>query len=131
MISLLCIWFGISLPLVYLGYFFGYHKKHFTHPVRTKQKPSKIPDQVRYLNPIVCMATGALPFSIVFIDLVYIVTALWQNYLYFVSEFSFIVFIYLVISCSETFMIIIYFHSCKEDYRWWWRCFMYSGASVA
>ncbi|CAB0040362.1 unnamed protein product [Trichogramma brassicae] len=104
MISLLRIWFGISLPLVYVGYFFGYCKN---------------------------MAAGVLPFSIVFLDLFCIVTALWQNYLYVVSEFSFIVFIYLVISCSGISIIMVYFQLRNKDHRWWWRCFMYSGSSAA
>ena len=27
MVALLCMWFGISLPLVYLGYYFGFRKQ--------------------------------------------------------------------------------------------------------
>lgn len=52
MVVLLCLWFGISLPLVYLGYFFGYRKQPFTHPVRTNQIPRQVPDQLWYMNPI-------------------------------------------------------------------------------
>lgn len=32
MLSLLCLWFGISVPLVYLGYYFGYRKHPYQHP---------------------------------------------------------------------------------------------------
>lgn len=52
MLSLLCLWFGISLPLVYLGYFFGFRKQPFTHPVRTNQIPRQVPDQLWYMNPV-------------------------------------------------------------------------------
>lgn len=52
MLALLCLWFGISLPLVYLGYFFGYRKQPFTHPVRTNQIPRQVPDQLWYMNPM-------------------------------------------------------------------------------
>ena len=52
MLALLCLWFCISLPLVYLGYFFGYRKQPFTHPVRTNQIPRQVPDQLWYMNPI-------------------------------------------------------------------------------
>ena len=34
MLALLCMWFGISLPLVFLGYYFGFRKQArrlFTH----------------------------------------------------------------------------------------------------
>lgn len=50
MISLLCIWFGISVPLVYLGYYFGYRKQPYQHPVRTNMIPRQVPTQQWYLN---------------------------------------------------------------------------------
>ena len=39
MLSVGAMWFGISLPLVYLGYYFGYRKQAYEHPVRTNQIP--------------------------------------------------------------------------------------------
>lgn len=52
MLSLLFIWFGISLPLVYLGYYIGYKKPPIQNPVRTNQIPRQIPEQLWYMNPI-------------------------------------------------------------------------------
>jgi transmembrane 9 superfamily protein 2/4 len=52
MVSLLLMWFGISVPLVHLGYYFGYRKHPFPHPVRTNQIPRQIPDQLWYMNPV-------------------------------------------------------------------------------
>ncbi|RZB38698.1 transmembrane 9 superfamily member 4, partial [Asbolus verrucosus] len=51
MISLLLMWVFISLPLVYLGYYFGYRKQPYQHPVRTNQIPRQVPDQHWYMNP--------------------------------------------------------------------------------
>lgn len=50
MISLLCLWFGISLPLVYLGCYFGFRKHSFQHPVRTNMIPRQVPAQQWYMN---------------------------------------------------------------------------------
>ena len=41
--------------------------------------------------------------------------------------FLFLVFLNLVITCSETTILLCYFHLCAEDYNWWWRSFMTSG----
>jgi hypothetical protein len=39
MLSMGAMWFGISLPLVYIGYYFGYRKQPYEQPVRTNQVP--------------------------------------------------------------------------------------------
>lgn len=52
MLALLCLWFGISFPLVFSGFYFGYRKQPYEHPVRTNQIPRQVPDQVWYLHPV-------------------------------------------------------------------------------
>ena len=55
-------WFGISFPLVFIGFYFGFRKQPYEHPVRTNQIPRQIPDQVWYLTPVarsVCVCVCA------------------------------------------------------------------------
>ncbi|CAI8000802.1 Transmembrane 9 superfamily member 4, partial [Geodia barretti] len=52
MLALLCMWFGISFPLVFGGSYFGFRKQPYEHPVRTNQIPRQIPEQVWYLHPV-------------------------------------------------------------------------------
>lgn len=54
MLSMGAMWFGISLPLVYIGYFFGYRQQGYEQPVRTNQIPRQVPTQIWYMNPVLC-----------------------------------------------------------------------------
>ncbi|XP_012286833.1 transmembrane 9 superfamily member 4 isoform X2 [Orussus abietinus] len=131
MLTLLCLWFGISLPLVYFGYFFGYRKQPFAHPVKTNQIPRQVPDQLWHMNPIFStLIAGILPFGAVFIELFFILNAFWENQFYYLFGFLFLVFCILVISCSQVSIVMVYSQLCGEDYRWWWRSFIVSGGSA-
>eukprot|EP00118_Oscarella_pearsei_P028511 m.2326 g.2326 ORF g.2326 m.2326 type:complete len:633 (+) comp8579_c0_seq1:46-1944(+) len=128
MIALLCIFFGICIPFVMAGFYFGFRKQPYEHPVRTNQIPRQVPEQVWYLNPFLGVTVaGILPFGAVFIELFFIFSAIWENQFYYLFGILFLVFIILIISCSEITIVLIYFQLCGENYHWWWRSFCLSG----
>jgi transmembrane 9 superfamily protein 2/4 len=73
---------------------------------------------------------GVLPFGAVFIELFFILTAVWGHQFYYIFTFLFIVFIILIITCAEITVVMCYFQLCSEDYHWWWRAYLTSGASA-
>ncbi|XP_028515708.1 transmembrane 9 superfamily member 4 [Exaiptasia diaphana] len=129
MIALLCLWMGISLPLVFLGYYFGYRKQPYEHPVRTNQIPRQVPEHMWYMNFIPSfLLSGILPFGAVFIELFFILSAIWENQFYYLFGFLFLVFVILAICVSQISIVVTYLNLVSEDYHWWWRSFFMSSS---
>ena len=131
MVSVLLLWFGISVPLTFLGAFYGYRKDVDKQPVKTQDIPRQIPEQPWYMSgPLTILMGGVLPFGAVFVELFFILSSLWLDQYYYVFGFLFLVFIILVITCAEITIVLCYFQLCGEDYNWWWRSFLTSGSSA-
>ncbi|KAF2918951.1 hypothetical protein DAI22_08g098100 [Oryza sativa Japonica Group] len=103
MFALVLLWFGISVPLVFVGSFLGFKKPAIEDPVKTNKIPRQIPEQAWYMNPIFSILIGGiLPFGAVFIEL-FILTSIWLHQFYYIFG---------------------------EDYLWWWRSYLTSGSSA-
>ncbi|TYJ32834.1 hypothetical protein E1A91_A05G063100v1 [Gossypium mustelinum] len=131
MFALVVMWFGISVPLVFVGGYIGFKKPAIEDPVKTNKIPRQIPEQAWYMNPIFSILIGGiLPFGAVFIELFFILTSIWLNQFYYIFGFLFLVFIILLITCAEITIVLCYFQLCSEDYLWWWRSYLTSGSSA-
>lgn len=130
MLKLLVLWFGISVPLVFVGAYIGYKKETMTFPVVTSSMPRPIPDQPWYLSlPFISMVGGILPFGACFLELFFILTSMWMGSYYYVFGFLLLVLSILALTCAEITIVLCYFQLCNEDYNWWWRSFLCSGST--
>uniref|UniRef100_A0A8C5GIU3 Transmembrane 9 superfamily member n=1 Tax=Gouania willdenowi TaxID=441366 RepID=A0A8C5GIU3_GOUWI len=74
LVAILALWFGISVPLTFVGAYFGFKKP----PVRTNQIPRQIPEQSFFTKPIPGIVMGGiLPFGCIFIQLFFILNSIW------------------------------------------------------
>jgi transmembrane 9 superfamily protein 2/4 len=129
--ALCFLWLGVSVPLVFVGSYFGYKKPASEDPVRTNKIPRQIPDQAWYMNPaFTILVGGILPFGAVFIELFFILSSMWLNQVYYLFGFLSLVSLILIITCAEISIVLCYFQLCNEDYRWWWRAYFTSGSSA-
>lgn len=129
--ALLVLWFGISVPLVFVGAYFGFKQPPVEFPTRTNQIARQIPVQVWYLRPPASfLLCGILPFGAVFIELFFIMSALWLHQIYYVFGFLFLVLLILGLTCAEVTIVMCYFQLCAEDHEWWWRSFLHSGSAA-
>lgn len=132
LVALLALWFGISMPLVFLGAYLGFRKEPIEFPVKFSSIPRPIPSAPWYLSPGFTIAIGGvLPFGACFVELFYILSSMWMDQYYYVFGFTFLVFTILMITCAEITIVLLYFQLCAEDYLWWWRAFLTSGSTAA
>ena len=131
MISILMLWFGISVPMTFLGAFIGYKKDALEFPVVISNTPRKIPNQEWYMGHVVsCMLGGLLPFGACFVELFFVMSSIWMDRYYFLFGFLFVVFLILAVTCAEVSIVMTYFQLCSEDYHWWWRSFCCSACTA-
>ncbi|CAI9285646.1 unnamed protein product [Lactuca saligna] len=131
MFALVFLWFGISVPLVFVGSYIGFKKPGIEDPVKTNKIPRQIPEQAWYMSSIFSILIGGiLPFGAVFIELFFILTSIWLQQFYYIFGFLFIVFLILIVTCAEITIVLCYFQLCSEDYLWWWRAYLTSGSSA-
>jgi transmembrane 9 superfamily protein 2/4 len=64
-LALIAMWFCISVPLVFLGAFFGFKQPVPEPPVRTNEIPRQVPEQAWYMSESFTMLIGGiLPFGV-------------------------------------------------------------------
>ncbi|XP_037031079.1 transmembrane 9 superfamily member 2-like [Bradysia coprophila] len=126
--SLLGLWLCGSVPLTLLGAFFGFGKSVLELPVQTNEIPRQIPNKSICMHPISGIVMGGiLPFICIYIQLYFALNSIWASQMYDIFGFQFSIFLILVITCSESTILLCYSHLRAEDYRWWWRSFLSSG----
>ncbi len=129
LLTLVVLWFGVSVPLVFLGAYVGFKKDVAPNPVRTNQIPRLVPPQPWYMHPaLTTIFGGILPFGAVSVELFFVMSAIWLHQIYYIFGFLFLVSMILVATCAEITILLCYFQLCNEDYAWWWRSVMSSGA---
>jgi len=131
LLALVALWFCLSVPLTILGAHFATKRPPVQHPVRVLNIPRAVPPQVWYLNPLFSILLGGvLPFGAIFIELFFLFSSVWLQQIHYLFSFLFLIFIILIIACSEISVVMVYFQLCGEDHAWWWRSFLTPAASA-
>jgi len=124
------LWFGISIPMAFLGSYLGYRKPAIDFPCRTNLIPRQIPQLPLYARTWVGMLVGGLlPFGSLFLSLFFILNSvLFQRYYYFFGFLTASFFILLLTTALNS-MIFVYIRLSSEDWRWPWYSFMVSSST--
>ncbi|KAF2235525.1 endomembrane protein 70 [Viridothelium virens] len=133
LIALLSLWLLVQLPLVYAGSWFGFIRAGgWDHPIKTNPIPRQVPPQQWYFRSwrLVLLA-GLIPFSVIFIELMFVFKSLWQDKsgYYYVFGFFAVVSVILILTVVEVTIVVTYNQLCAENYHWWWQSFLVGGSS--
>ncbi len=123
-------WCCVSIPLVFVGAYFGYKKESIEFPTVTSTIARAIPEPESLLtNPKVGMiVAGIVPFGAAYVELFFIMTSLWMDQYYYVFGFTLVVYLILLITSAEITTLVIYYQLVAENHRWWWLAMMTSGS---
>lgn len=124
-------WCCVSIPLVFMGAFFGFKMESIEFPTVTSSIARSIPPPTPLLHPMVGMVlTGIIPFAAAYVELFFIMTSLWMEQFYYVFGFTLIVYLILIVTCAEVTVLLVYYQLCAENHRWWWYAFFTSGSTA-
>jgi transmembrane 9 superfamily member 2/4 len=124
-------WCCVSIPLVFLGAYFGYKHEAIEFPTVTSTIARAIPPSPPLLHPMVgMMLTGIIPFAAAYVELFFIMTSLWMDQFYYVFGFTLLVYVILIVTCAEVTVLLVYYQLCAENHRWWWYAFFSSGSTA-
>eukprot|EP00980_Cylindrotheca_fusiformis_P005749 scaffold1194_cov127-Cylindrotheca_fusiformis.AAC.26 len=128
---LAAMWCCVSIPLVFLGAYFGYKQESMVFPTVTSTIARAIPPAPLLLQPWVgIMTAGVVPFAAAYVELFFIMTSLWMDQYYYVFGFTLIVYVILMVTCAEVTVLLVYYQLCAENHRWWWFSFLAPGSTA-
>lgn len=131
LVLLLFMWFGISVPLVFVGAHFAYRQKAITFPTRTNQIKRVIPEPPLGIPPIAyAVLAGVLPFGTVFMELVVILNSVWSGSVNYLYGALMAVFALLIVTCAEMSIVSTYLSLSAEDWASHWHTSFWGSASA-
>lgn len=131
LLLLLFMWFGISVPLVFVGAYIGYKRKPFSFPTRVNQIQRQIPKPTLNVPmPVYAVIAGILPFGTVFMELVFILNSVWTGGVYYLYGALVAVFFILIITCAEMSVVFTYLSLSAENWASHWHMSFWGSGSA-
>ena len=130
-LSLFILWIFCTFPLILIGSFLGIKNRPIIAPCKTNPVPSFVPEKPWYLHyKFMTFITGFISFGTFFIELNYVMGALWKHQIYFLAAFLWISLFLFIIICAEISIIVVFWNLCYGDYNWWWKSFLIGASPV-
>ncbi|XP_019165780.1 PREDICTED: transmembrane 9 superfamily member 12-like [Ipomoea nil] len=126
-LQLYVLWFSISVPLNLSGGYLATRAERTPHPVNTNHVPREI-TAPRYRSWFLVLVCGSIAFSVLFLQLFFILSSIWLGHFYSAFGFLLIVLLLLVVVCAQVSVVLTHLRLRAEDWKWWWKAFFASGS---
>ena len=131
---LILLWFGVLVPLVYMGAFAGNKQETIELPIIQPGTALRLGQPKKgmafcFSIPMACFIGGILPFAAVFVELYYVMCSVWQGYFYYSYGYLFVKFCCMILTSAFTSSVLILLSLWfRQDNGWWWRSFCIGGS---
>ena len=126
-ISLVVVWGAVFAPLTNKGAKYGFDKSMTPLPVETNPIPRRIPPRSCFMGhfcPIFSwLMNGVFPFSVYYVELFFILTALFMGQCFNSFGYVTVVVILMIATASTLSILTTYWQLSRENHRWWWAAF--------
>eukprot|EP01130_Rhizamoeba_saxonica_P013452 TRINITY_DN5742_c0_g2_i1.p1 TRINITY_DN5742_c0_g2~~TRINITY_DN5742_c0_g2_i1.p1 ORF type:complete len:588 (+),score=65.98 TRINITY_DN5742_c0_g2_i1:10-1773(+) len=131
-IVIILIWGILGFILNVIGGIAGRRSSaEFIPPIKAKNFPIRTPEQPIYLKLVPkTLFAGLLPFSVIFVEIHYILNSLWAYATYQLWGMLVIVFILLIIVNVCVSVVATYIQLSSEDPNWWWHSILNGGSAT-
>jgi transmembrane 9 superfamily protein 2/4 len=119
----------VSVPLCLVGGFVASRAPPPAAPCRANQIARHVPVGAPSAGWLL-LAGGALPFGALFIELHFVLGALWQHRAFYAPGFLALSLLLCAALVAESAVVLTYAALAAEEHRWWWRAFL-AGGSLA
>ncbi len=94
-------------------------------PTAVNNIPRFIPKQPFYNNRVlVFLCSGVIPFAVFWIELYYMLQAVWMGQWVATFAFIFVALLFLSLATAFSSIMAVFLRLRTEDYHWWWRGFV-------
>jgi transmembrane 9 superfamily member 2/4 len=129
-LAVLSLWLFVSVPLTFIGTFFGFKADRFALPVRASEIATEFPAQSFFksvLHPL--LVGGIVPIGIFFVEFFFVMVSVWRKVYY--QSFGYLLFTFVLViwTSAATSITMTNYLLCSRDYRWWWRSALIPAAS--
>ncbi|UPR04201.1 nonaspanin [Chloropicon primus] len=124
LLFIMFLWFGVTLPLTFLGSYLGF-KKPYEFPIKPARIPRLVPQKTCFMSlPVLATFAGLTLYSMMFIQVFQVVQKVWLHQFVYMFGFLFLSGTFFLVGCIEITIIAVYLTLSYEDYHWWWRAFL-------